>query len=144
MIRPYLVPFKAEHEMVFKSRESWTEYEWTQAFEKEKYPAYTGMVGEEIIGCAGVLIPRPGFGIAWVMLSPVAVLKYRVWLSKTCRRVLEDVIRSFHLYRVEAIVFEDNEVNKQWVKFMGFTQENGRAANYLPNKQSILRYERIS
>lgn len=144
MIRPELVPYKAEHAMAFIDRDGWTELNWRSAFDKEKYPAYTGMYGEEILGCAGIMMPWPGMGIAWLTMSPTAALKFKIWMTKSCKRVIDDVVRAYHLYRLEAVVFEDKETNKRWIEYLGFSQEqNGRAANYLPDKRSVIRYERI-
>jgi hypothetical protein len=144
MTKPHLIPYKAEHSMLFKDRDGWTDAEWKSAFEKEKYPAYTGMYGDEVLGCAGIMIPWPGMGMVWLTMSPTAALKFKIWLTKTCKRVIDDVIRSHNLYRLEALVLEDIPTNQRWIEHLGFTvEQNGRAANYLPDKRSMIRYERI-
>jgi RimJ/RimL family protein N-acetyltransferase len=101
------------------------------------------MYGDEIIGCAGVAIPWPGFGIVWLQMSPVAALKFKVWMTRTCKRVIEDIERSMNFYRLEAIVVEDNIMNQRWIKALGFKQENGHATHYLPNGTNMIRYERV-
>lgn len=146
MIRPELVPFKAEHAMTFVDYNDWTEANWSAAFDKEKNPAYTGMYGEEIIGCAGIIISTsmPGIGTAWLTISPIAALKFKIWMSRSCKRIMEDIARAYHLYRLEAVVIEDLETNLRWMRCLELTPEQeGRAANYLPDKRSVIRFERI-
>ena len=46
-----------------------------------------GIVGEQIIGAAGVMIPWPGLGIAWVTMSADAT-RYGLWFT---RRILTRV-----------------------------------------------------
>lgn len=130
--------------MSFQDRDKWSLVSWDEAMGREKYPAYTGMVDESILGCAGVMLPWRGVGIVWLTMSPVAAIKFKVWMTKTCRRVLADVTRAFDLHRLEAIVLEDNVTNQRWVEAMGFGRENGIARNYLPDKRGVIRYERLT
>lgn len=130
--------------MAFEDRDKWTVDSWQMALGREHSPAYTGMWNGQILGCAGVMLPWPGMGIAWVTISPLAATKFKIWMTRTCRRVLDDVVRSFKLHRVEAIALEGSLVNQQWVEAMGFTRENGHATAYLPDKRNIIRYERIT
>jgi hypothetical protein len=144
MTRPRLIPYKAEHAMSFVDRDKWSLVTWKEAIEREKYPAYTGMIDESILGCAGIMIPWPGMGIAWLTMSPIAVVHFRVWMTKICRRIVDDVVRSCDLHRLEAIVLADNAVNQRWIEAMGFSREkDGLARNYLPDGRNMLRYERI-
>jgi RimJ/RimL family protein N-acetyltransferase len=144
MTRPYLVPYKAEHAMSFLDRDKWSLVTWGEATDRERYPSYTGMVDETILGCAGIILPWPGVGIAWLTMSPVAAVKFKIWMTRTCRRVLDDVSRSFHLHRLEAVVLDDSLVNKQWIEVLGFSVEkDGVAQRYLPDGRGVVRYERI-
>ena len=68
---PILIPFAAEHLLAFVNRDSVTREDWRLAVEKERRgPAYTGIVGEIILGSAGIILMWPGVGAAWMVLSP--------------------------------------------------------------------------
>lgn len=144
MINPVLVPYKAAHLMSFEDRDKWTVNSWQIALGRETGPAFTGMVDDQIIGCAGVMLPWPGMGIAWVTVSPVAVLYHGYWMTRSCRRVLNDVVRAFNLHRLEAVALADSDTNQRWLELLGFVREDGRATAYLPDKRDVIRYERIT
>lgn len=144
MIDPIIIPYKAEHLMAFEDRNKWTVNSWQIALGRETGPAYTGMIGDQILGCAGVMLPWPGMGIAWVTLSPFAAIHYGMWMTRTCRRVLNDIQKSFNLHRLEAVATEDSLMNQRWLELMGFVKENGHATAYLPDQRNVIRYERIS
>jgi hypothetical protein len=54
-------------------------------------PAFTAVLGDRPLGCAGLVLPWPGIGMAWMVLSDELVALYPIWLSKTVDRFLEDM-----------------------------------------------------
>ncbi len=143
MVRPRLIPFNAEHLAKLENYNNWTNGNWRAAFIKEQHPAFTGMLGNEIIGCAGVTIVWEGFGIAWVVVSK-SIEAHGLWLVKTIRHVLNDIIRSCNLHRVEAAVIEGNEINQRFIEMLGFVREGSVARYYTSNQRNVIRYERIN
>lgn len=106
-------------------------------------PSFTAEVNGVAIGCAGVVIPWPGLGICWMLLAKEAG-KYGVWLTRTARRIINDICRAFGLHRVEAIVLNDSSRNLQWLRLLGFSSErDGLARAYFTDKRSVVRFERI-
>ncbi len=105
-------------------------------------PAYTAMIDGKVLGCAGVVIPWPGMGIAWVTFDK-SIERYGLWATRTIRRMFNDIIKGLHLYRVEAVVLTDNIRNQRWIEMLGFTKENGTARAYTPDGRDVLRYELI-
>ena len=129
--------------MAFEDRDKWTRGSWKIAFDKEQNgPAFTAMLGTEVLGCAGVVIPWSGFGIAWVTLNE-KILNHKIWMNRMIRRILEDVIRAHDLVRVESVVLADNYRNQQWINGLKFTRENGCARKYAPDQRDVIRYERV-
>ena len=138
---PRLIPFKAEHLFAFTNRDGATSLGWKAAASKEEGgPAFTAIAGESMLGCAGVVIPWPGMGIAWVSMG-AAALRYPLWVTRTVRRVLQDITRAHRLHRLEACVLAGSAVNRQWIEAIGFTRENGRARSYTADRQDAVRYE---
>jgi hypothetical protein len=140
---PILVPFKAWHLMSIMNRDGHSFLEWQHALDKEHLgPSYTAMIGDLIIGCAGVMLMWQGVGTCWVVLTKEAE-RYPVWFTRTIKRNLEDIIRAFKIHRLEAAVFADNKRNRKWIRTLGFKREARVVRGYTSTKQDIIRYERI-
>lgn len=144
MASPTLIPFVAEHLMALVNRDTLRQEDWRHAVDKERLgPAFTATVDDKIIGCAGVLIPVEGLGMAWMVLSH-DIVRYRVWLTRTVRRVLADIRRAHRLHRIEANVLDGVAVNHEWIAALGFTSERaGRARSYTPDRRDVVRYESV-
>ena len=140
---PTLVPFEAKHVTMMQNRDNAVDEPWSLALEKQLAgPAFTAIVGGQVLGCAGLILPWPGIGLAWMELSDHAD-HYRLWLTKVTRRVLSDVVRVYRLHRVEVVVLADSPRNQRWIEALGFTQENGRARAYSTDRRDVIRYERV-
>ena len=107
------------------------------------FPAFTAVVEGVPIGCAGVTLPWPGVGHAWMVLSD-AVEDHALWMFRMVKGVLRDVQRAYHLHRIETEALEASARNQQWLTGLGFRREaNGTATALLPDKRSMVRYEFI-
>ena len=127
----------------FIDRDARTKEDIRLSVEKEQGgPAFTGVVGGKIIGCAGIMLLHQGVGSAWVTLSN-GVLPHKIWMTRTIKRILYDVIRAHGLHRVEALVTEDQESHHQWIKALGFSPEGGRAKAMTSDKRDAIRYELV-
>ena len=141
MPSPILVPFKADHLATLVNRDTAQRDPWTLAVEKQQSgPAMTGMLDDLVLGCAGVILPWPGMGLAWMVLGE-KVGNHGIWMTKMVRRFLDDVIRCHSLHRLEAVVLADNERNQRWIERLGFTRENGCARAYTQDQRDAIRYE---
>ena len=140
---PILIPFKAEHLREVVNRDTTEQEPPELAHIKENSgPALTGVEGEIILGCAGIILPWPGVGLAWMVLGE-HVEKHGLWMTRMVRRFLDDSIRNFHLHRLEAMTLTTNVRNQRWIETLGFTRENGCAKQYTPGRQDMIRYERV-
>lgn len=141
MPSPILVPFKAEHLTAMVNRDSSQREPWALAMEKQQSgPAMTGMLGDMVLGCAGLILPWPGVGLAWMVLSE-EIGPHGLWMTKMVRHFLDDMIRCQSLHRLEAVVLSENERNQQWIERLGFTRENGCARAYTQDRRDVIRYE---
>jgi len=140
---PTLHPFHAEDLLACQDRDTRDPQAWSLAREKERRgPAYTARVGDTVIACAGVMVVWPGVGMAWVVLTDEAV-PFRVWVTRTIRAVLRDVVRALALHRVEAVVLADSPRNLRWIRALGFRPENDIAQAYTQDRRDVVRMERV-
>jgi hypothetical protein len=143
MIEPRIIPFHPEHLFAFMNRDKWNQEDYRLAVEREQRgPAYTAVVGETVLACAGVMVVWPGVGSAWMAWSEDAA-RYPIWLTKAVRRLVQETAMIFGLHRIECVVLADNERNQRWIARMGFTMEQGKARAYTPDKRDVIRYERM-
>lgn len=139
MTRPSLVPFRAEHMLTFVNRDTDVLQEMRFAVEKERGgPAFTALVDNKIIGCGGIVLMWGGVGAAWVAVSK-DIEPYKVWMTRTVRRSLRDIVRALNLHRVEAVVLTDGD--SRWIQAVGFHLENDVAKKYTQDKRDVMRFE---
>ena len=143
MNNPQIIPYRAEHLLVFQNRDTQRKEELLLAVNKEKWgPAYTAVAGDEILGCAGIVLLWSGVGTVWANISE-SMGKYKIWFHRTVSRILDDVIRGYDLHRVESVALADNYRNQNWLMSLGFRPEGGRAIAYTSDKQDMIRFERV-
>ncbi len=143
MTEPRLVPFKAEHMLTFVNRDTDVLQEMRFATQKERGgPAFTALLNNKVIGCAGIIVMWPGVGSAWLALSN-DIDGHGMWLCSMVKSVMQDTIRALKLHRVEAAVLSDNKRNLKWIKLLGFNKEKAFAYAYTQDKQDVVRFELI-
>lgn len=100
--------------------------------------AYTGMVGNRAIGCAGLVEQWGGRACAWAVLS-AETGPHMLAISRAVRRGLD-----MHGYRrVEAAVRVDYPpAGKRWMELLGFRWEC-RAECYTPDGVAADLYSRV-
>lgn len=144
MTRPFLVPFKAEHMLAFVPRGTPVLPEMRFALAKEKGgPAFTAMLDDRVIGCAGIVLLWPGVGSAWVVFDK-EIEKHSVWMTRHVKAVLRDTARCFKLHRVEAVVPLENPSDMKWINLLGFrTERDGLAQLYTQDRRDVVRFEML-
>ena len=132
-----LIPFRAEHLMMFIDRDG-LEHTLRAGIEKEKSPSFTALKGDQILGCAGVIIQWQGMGTALVVFSKEA---------KNIRCILRDIKRSHVLHRIELTVLDAHDAYELWAIKLGFEYESGArqvVRSYTPNKDNVIRMEMVT
>jgi hypothetical protein len=107
-------------------------------FMKVRGPAYTGRIDDEIAICAGVLIPWPGLGEAWAVLSDLG-RQHPLFVHRRVARVLRSIIRECHLNRIQCGVDISFSVGREWVERLGFRPESVMP-QYGPKGETFVRY----
>lgn len=106
-------------------------------------PAFTAVLDGQPIGCAGVVIPWPGVGQCWMVLSE-AIDAHALWMYRQVRHILDGVVMAMGLHRLEAVSTMEEPRNMRWLEGLGFTAEQGGVARkLLPDQRSMKRYEWI-
>lgn len=96
------------------------------AFRKEiDGPAFTMLLDNVIVGCAGIQIFWPGTAVAWANFAKEAFShpRYAVWITRMTKGCLRDSVRAFHLRRIEMVVLVGNINNIRWAQKLGFEVE---------------------
>jgi hypothetical protein len=102
-------------------------------------PSFTACVDEQPIGCAGVILLWPGVGSCWMLVTD-ELSTHGLWLTRTVKTFLREMIRVHRLHRLEATSV--NGDNGRWLEVLGFTSErDGVARQYLTDRRNVVRYE---
>lgn len=137
---PILIPFKAEHLLAIASRNPFDDRLIDSAYQKEtKGPAFTALYDEKVLACAGMTIEWPGVGHAWTVFGH-DFARHAIWITRTVRAALRDVIRGCNLHRVEAQVLESQLRERKWLELFGFELESIACA-YTSDRKNVVRYE---
>ena len=140
---PGLIPFRAEHLLAFVNRDGEANFARGALDKERRGPAFTAILDNRILGCAGVQLMWAGFGIAWAVFSK-EMFDFPLWTTRTVRNCLRDIINAFELHRVEVVVLVDHNVNIAWATALGFRRENnGIARSYTPHRDDTIRYELV-
>lgn len=141
--KPKLIPFRPEHLVSTINRDSGQRESVSLGSEQAQHGlAFTGVLGDRILGCAGIVMPWPGIGMAWMVLSE-DIGGHSVWMTRMVKGFMRDVVRCYNLHRIEAVVLSDNVRNQRWIERLGFSRENGAARQYTPDRKDMIRYERL-
>jgi len=143
-LTPHLRPAQLSDLLAATNRDGWqgSTLKLAQA-QLQQGPAFTAVEGDVILGTAGVIVPWHGMGQAWMVLRP-ELNGQGVWLTKTVRRMLDDMTAALDLHRLEAISLADSAVNQAWLQALGFSRElGGVAQGYFADGRSAIRYEKV-
>lgn len=107
-------------------------------FESNGNVGRSGYCDNELLVCAGIMMPWQGYGISWALLSPNAS-KHPHFVHKAVLEGLHYFINRFKLRRVEANVNIQEEKARRWATHLGFREESVMPA-YGPNGETFIRY----
>jgi RimJ/RimL family protein N-acetyltransferase len=138
-----LIPFRASHidEMRGFGGQTWAEAHFDstdpRSFETLG-PCWSGAVGGEIIGSAGLIKVHDYRAIAWAMLSNEAPKHFKS-IHKAAKAFFSD--QPFK--RVEAYIDEEFPAARRWIKALGFQLEKEHLRYFLPDGRSAALWARI-
>ena len=100
--------------------------------------ALTGIIGDRIIGCGGVVKIREGLGNAWAMFATDLRSSFIV-----VHRIAQRVLEVSTLQRIEAHVDCNFEAGHRWALKLGFVLEAPRMHKFTPDGRDAALYARI-
>ncbi len=143
LIEPMIRPFRASDVEAIQHRDDLPVPKRIVIAQALAGPAFTACLEDRPVGCGGMMIPWIGVGFGWVLVG-VEAESYGMWMTRTARRFLNDIVRRHRLHRVEVLVDPLIPRNQAWMRFLGFRlEQHGEAKSYLSTRGSMLRYERV-
>lgn len=134
-----VVPFKLEHiEMLAAPRVDFGEVE---AFDNPSVFAFTGMIGERVIGSAGAFLLWPGVGEAWALFSKMSLEEGRACFLTTRRR-LHVFMQQGLLHRLQAAILVDDIQACRFARALDFKYE-GEMPGYSADGATCVRYAKV-
>jgi len=139
-----LIPFKAEHyaamDVSDRCRALYRSKAFLRRLRENECPglAYTGLVGDTVVGCGGVKPIWEGVGEAWAVY-PEDRAAWRWAIARLTVQVLRRVIQDHHFHRVQAIVPVNYTPGMRFVRWLGFDLE-ARLRKYTPDGEDCYLY----
>lgn len=114
---------------------------WVKGW-KDSGPAFTLIIDGEIVGCAGVILLDWRRGEAWSLLSTL-LYKYKKITFRAIKNGLDKIVKEKKLRRVHSLVNPESELNKEFMKHLGFKNETPNGLkSFGPNGETLLMYGR--
>lgn len=137
-----VVPFKAEHAFAFQPQKSQLTFDHQITEQHAAYLettlGFTGIVGEKVVACSGVVPYWGDRGVAWALLAEDSGPHFTA-IHKAVFQFLETT----HFKRVEAYVDLDFKPAHRWMKMLGFEVETPVAKRVLPSGKDGAVYVRL-
>lgn len=139
-----VVPFKAADLHAIDLQEgqaylsSWITPDQAYALEQTDW-AYTAIVDNAPIACAGVIPMWQGRGLAWAYLSKQAARENFLGVHRAVSRFLE----ACYLQRIEMTVDCEFEQGHRWARMLGFEMEAECMRAYRPDGGDCALYARV-
>ena len=100
-------------------------------------PAFTGIEGDQIIGCVGLIVLWPGVAEAWAVSTPLWPSKAKS-VHKAITHGIKEMSATLGLWRIQTAIHSEHEVSHRWLMRMGFKDE-GTMPGYGPDGATYLR-----
>lgn len=128
-----IIPFRGAHidEMATLGGQAWMKPHFAEndprAYESLG-PCFTGTVGGNVIGCAGLIMCNAQRAIAWALFTDEARRHF-----KSVHQAVKHFLASQPVKRLEAYVDCDFEAGQRWTARLGFSLELDRMRHFLPD-----------
>lgn len=137
-----VVPYKPEHllSMVFQPSQEYLRAYLTPEIAEAvaSHEAFSGVAGDRVIGCAGLVKVWEGRALAWAYLSNEAS-RHMLGITRATRHFLD----VFGPRRVEMAVDLEFAEGHRWANMLGFSLEAGRMKSYRPDGGTCSLYARV-
>lgn len=146
-----IVPFELDHVRCIiknehkRDQETWIEPpiidQWAKAWENKLW-AFTLLVNNEPIACAGIALQEWSKAEAWAIFSS-EFRNYKFIIYKFIKKGLAAAFHEHKLVRIQATIDPRYPENVPWIEKLGFEYE-GRLRKWGPEGQDFLMYSRLS
>lgn len=103
--------------------------------------AFTLMYDGRVMCVGGVHNIWPGCGQVWLIPS-VYALQHPMVFARQVRRILDVMIETHQLHRVQALINTKLAPGERWIEMLGFTKE-GVLRKYSPQGNDYFMYGRV-
>jgi hypothetical protein len=126
-----VVPFAVEHleqltPREFEGRElAWlgpTAARERAALYRDLGPAFSGFMGDELMGCGGVVPLDQEVAEIWMVTTDL-VARYPLAFHRAVRRGLAAAAASLKLRRLQTAIHAEHRVSRKWIQCLGFREE---------------------
>ena len=101
-------------------------------------PAFSGFVGETIVGCAGLIENHAHMATAWALLPKQEMAQRFVAIH----RAVGDFLDRQSYRRINAHVLYQDRVGHRWARMLGFRIEVFCRPHYAPDGSAVTEYVR--
>jgi hypothetical protein len=155
-IKVQITPFRAEDALAMQltpqAAASFAGVDLRENFQlyERKGPGWTMRVGDDIIGCAGLMLPWPSgsLAIAWLLPSPLLPSYPKTAIVELLTR-LRALMREHRPRRIEFLVSASFPLGQRFAEFLDFQRDGccdppcercGLIKAYGPNGEDFIRY----
>ena len=140
-----VIPFKAGHieELATYGGQTWAiEYFTDNGMDPSVYeqagPAFSGAIGGNIVGCAGLITVHERRATAWALFSNKAP---QYFLS--IHKAVSAFLKAQEVPRIEAYVDTQFPQAKRWVEALGFSCECALMRDFFPGGRSAALWAKL-
>ena len=94
-----------------------------RAFANATCVGHSGFYDNALIACGGIMMPWPGYGVAWALLAPAA-RDHAVFVHRHFYKAIKFYLNDLKLRRLEANVCESTPKAIAWIERLGFIEES--------------------
>jgi hypothetical protein len=103
--------------------------------------AYTGIIGDRILACGGVIMLWRGVAELWLVTTG-QVPEFPLAFHRAILKILALLERSMGLWRMQVAIHGEHLVSQYWVQRLGFKEE-GPMPGYAPDGSTYVRFARV-
>lgn len=105
-------------------------------------PAYTAIIEDQVVFCAGITITWHGVGVAWCY-ADCSASKYAREVYCAQLGFLDRCTKEYGLHRVQAFALASWRMAWRYLERLGFQRE-GLMRKYSPNQEDYYLYARVA
>ena len=147
-MRVTVIPFEVDHLTAFQAR-NFEAREMELLIKPASYamsylergPAWTGLMGEQVLGCCGICVFWRGVAGLWLVTGEL-VDSFPLAFHRAVKYGLQTAMAAMGLWRVQTEINAGHLVSRKWIQRLGFREE-GDMPQYGPDQATYVRYAKV-